>query len=272
MSIRLLFRPLPYLPGILALALSAPLLAEDHAALGRAALESADYPAAVAHLEAASRELEGGDREVLAQLQTDLGIAYLTGLGKPTEALRAFVRAADLAANPASAWLWASTAALAAGDEEESERYKRLALKGRGAAEKDRKNLEETKEPAPEATAPPEFPKPAPPQPLEPAPPNPPAPEPVAVEQPSAFGHFFGGKPLEPAVAAEEAPASVAASTDKDLKDSKDVKDEKKKPEVAPDGKPAPSAFDHFFKAKPADEAQEPAAGEPPPAGDSVRL
>ncbi len=224
MRTRPTLRRFPVLLGALAFALAVPLGAQDHAALGREALARADYPAAVEHLEAASRELEGGHRETLSQVQIDLGIAYLTGLAKPAEALRAFVRAADLAANPASAWLWASTAAQALGDEGEAARYKRLAL-GRRLV--------------PAAPAAPEPPKSAAPA---------------------------------PAGAAEKVEAPSAAPKDKDLKDSKDSKDEKKKPEVAPVAKPSGSAFDHFFKRKPADEPREPAAAEPPPSGVSERL
>ncbi len=225
MTIRSLFRPLL---GLAALALSTPLFAEDHAALGRAALARGEYPVAVAHLEAASRELEGKDRAQLSQLQTDLGIAYLTGLARPEDALSAFVRAADLAANPASAWLWASTAAQALGDQAEAERYRGLALGERLApkAVKDGKDAETEKKP--EVTTPPELPKPAPPKPLEPEPPVPPAPAPLAPEAAplkkpeaapeakpagSAFDHFFKRKPAdepqEPA--ASEPPPSDAA-------------------------------------------------------------
>lgn len=235
MRTRPTLRRFPVLLGALAFALAVPLGAQDHAALGRAALGRADYPAAVEHLEAASRELEGGNRETLSHVQIDLGIAYLTGLAKPAEALRAFVRAADLAANPATAWIWASTAALQLGDSEESERYKRLALGTRLAS------------------------------------PDPPAPEPVAApEQPKSVAPV-AAPAAEPAVAAETVAAPSADPKAKDPKDSKDGKDEKKKPEAAPAAKPTGSAFDHFFKRKPADEPQEPAAAEPPPSGVSGR-
>jgi len=217
----------------LAFALAVPLGAQDHAALGREALSRADYPAAVDHLEAASRELEGGNRDALSQVQIDLGIAYLTGLARPADALRAFVRAADLAANPASAWLWASTAAAQLGDQGEAERYKRLAL-GRRLA-----------------------------------PPAPAAPEPVAAPEPPKSAAPVAAQAAEPAVAAEKV---AAPSAEPKAKDPQDSKDEKKKPEAAPEAKPTGSAFDHFFKRKPADEPQEPAAVEPPPSGVSERL
>ncbi|HXU31595.1 MAG TPA: hypothetical protein VN851_13555 [Thermoanaerobaculia bacterium] len=237
MPIRPLFRRLPRLLILGALALAAPLFAEDHLTLGREALRRADYPAAVEHLQAASRDLEGGDREKLSEVQTDLGIAYLTGLSRPADALRAFVRAADLAKNPATAWLWASTAALQMGDEAESERYKRLALGGRAAA----------------------------------------TPEPVAVAvEPAVAAEPAKSAAPEPAGAVEKAEAPPTAAKAKDLKDSRDSRDEKKKPEkqtpeAAPPAQPAGSAFDHFFKRRPADEPQEPAAGEPPPGGVSGR-
>jgi tetratricopeptide (TPR) repeat protein len=234
MRTRPTLRRFPALLGALAFALAMPLGAQDHAALGRAALARADYPAAVEHLEAASRELEGGNRDALSQVQIDLGIAYLTGLARPADALRAFVRAADLAANPASAWLWASTAAAQLGDPGEAERYKRLAL-GRRLA-----------------------------------PSTPPAPEPAAAPEPPKSAAPEAAPAAEPAVAAVKAEAPPAAAKTKDLKDSKDGKDEKK-PETAPTAKPTGSAFDHFFKRKPADEPQEPAAAEPPPAGVSER-
>lgn len=223
-----LLRTLPGPLALLAWAIALPVYAQDHAALGRAALSRADYPAAAEHLEAASRELEGGDRETLSQVQTDLGIAYLTGLAKPADALRAFVRAADLAANPASAWLWASAAAAQLGDPGESERYKRLALGRR----------------------------------LAPA--APPPPEPVAVAAPPRSA---AAAPA-PSVPVEKPTPRSTGPREQIIEDSKDIgrEGEAKKSEPAPEAKPSGGAFDHFFKRKPVGEPQDPPVTEPPPA------
>lgn len=227
-----ILRRLPGLLVCLASALALPAGAQDHAALGSAALAKADYRGAAEHLEAASRELEGGDRERLSQVQIDLGLAYLTGLGRPADALRAFVRAADLAANPATAWLWASASARELGDVQESERYRRLALGRRSAAEpagaaveveapwaastaKDLKDSKDGKDGKDEKAKP------------EVAPPAKPEVAPLA-------------KP-------EVAPPA--------------------KPEPAPEPRPSGNAFDHFFKRKPEGETpQAPPPAEPPPA------
>lgn len=264
-----ILRRLPRLLLGLAWALAVPAGAEDHAALGREALARADYRGAAEHLEAASRALEGGDREKLSQVQIDLGVAYLTGLSRPDDALRAFVRAADLTAHPASAWLWASTAAEALGQGPEAARYRALAL-GRKPAPP------AAAEPA-AAPAPVVEPEPASqPEPASEPEPNAkpamaeaePAQEPQAdpeSEKPSAFDHFFGAnekapvRPAEGKVSKEEKKGS--ADRQDDTRQPKE-----KKPEADAPVQPAGGAFDHFFKRKPADEPQEPAAAEPPPA------
>lgn len=264
-----ILRRLPLLLLGLAWALAVPAGAEDHAALGREALARADYRGAAEHLEAASRALEGGDREKLSQVQIDLGVTYLTGLSRPDDALRAFVRAADLAAHPASAWLWASTAAEALGQAPEAARYRALAL-GRKPAPP------AVAEPAP-APAPVVEPEPASqPEPASEPEPNAkpavaeaePAQEPQAApesEKPSAFDHFFGANEKAPV-----RPAEGKASKE-EKKGSADRRDDtrrpkEKKPEADAPAQPAGGAFDHFFKRKPADEPHEPAAAEPPPA------
>ncbi len=172
---------------------------------------------------------------------------------------------------------------------DEADRYKRLALGVKRvpkAAEPANAEAEGTVpamalEPVPHAPEPVVAEAPKSEAPAAPTPEPAAAPEP---ETPSAFGHFFGGKgkTAEPAGADEKVEAPPAAAKKKDLEDSKDGKDgkdEKKKPEAAPAAEPeaapetqAPgSAFDHFFKRKPADEPQEPQPSEPPPSGVSGR-
>ncbi len=232
------------LPHLAALALLALLhvsvaRAEDHRALGKEAFGRGDYAAAAEHYLAASRELEGVDREALAQVQIDLGVVYLSGLGRPADALRAFVRAGDLASNPASAWLWASTAALQMGDEAESNRYKRLALgiKKTPSAAADpvpAGSADSAQTPPPQEPAP----VPAPSEPAAPAPaapaaesakPEPKEPEPVKAETPRL--ESVKAEPIqeEPANAA---PAPVPQKTETTEAPRKE------------------GAFAHFFGAK----------------------
>jgi tetratricopeptide (TPR) repeat protein len=232
---------------------------ERELALGREALAQRDYSTAAEHLTAATAALDPqGQREMLAEAWLQLGMADLAGLDRPEEALAAFRKSAELAANPASAWLWASTAAEKLGKAEEAAEYKARAL------------------------APPAPPKPKPA----------PAPEPAAPAKPDAFQHFFGPKEKEPAAAqpapppqaapaepvkkgdafehmfgekSPERPAGAAAAQekDKDRKDVKDSKDDKNKDEKARAAKG--EAFRHFFGEKKV-ESQKPAAeGSAPP-------
>ena len=232
-----ILRPLPRLLVCLASALALPAGAQDHAALGSAALAKADYRGAAEHLEAASRELEGGDRERLSQVQIDLGLAYLIGLGRPADALRAFVRAADLAANPATAWLWASASARELGEVQESERYRRLALGRRSAAE--------------------------------------PAGAAVEVEAPWAAstakdlkdGKDGKDEKAKPEVAPPAKPEAAPSAKPEVAPLAKPEVVPPAKPEPAPEPGPSGNAFDHFFKRKPEGEApQAPPPAEPPPA------
>jgi tetratricopeptide (TPR) repeat protein len=219
---------------------------ERELALGREALAKREYGAAAEHLTAATAALDPqGQREMLAEAWLQLGMADLAGLDRPEEALTAFRRSADLAANPASAWLWASTAAEKLGRAEEAAEYKARAL------------------------APPAPPKPAPEPKPEPAP---------APPKEDAFQHFFG--PKEP-VAAQPVPPPQAAPVKKgdafqhmfgekdkdrkdirDTKDSKDSKDKDNKDEKAQAAKKG-DAFRHFFGEK--KEAPKEEGSAPPP-------
>ena len=102
---------------------------ERELALGREAVIRHDYPGAVEHLTAAVRALDPGTgREAAAEAWLQLGQARLVGLGRPEEALEAFEKSAGLAANPATAWLWASVAAEKLGRSEEAGLFKTRAL------------------------------------------------------------------------------------------------------------------------------------------------
>lgn len=166
--------------------------------LGRQALARRDYSAAAEHLGAATAALDPQrERAALAEAWLQLGVADLAGLDRAEEALAAFRKSAELAADP-SAWLWASTAAEKLGRAEEAREYKVRAL---GPPQP-----EVTLEAAPPPPQDPEIipgPIPVEPAPVaQAAPPAPapePAPEPAAEKRPDAFQHFFG--PKEPAAA-----------------------------------------------------------------------
>ncbi|RPH53740.1 hypothetical protein EHM82_07915, partial [bacterium] len=85
---------------------------ERDLALGREALARKDHIAALEHLSRATGSLDPErDRESLADAWLQLGLTYLNGLDRPEPALGAFVKSAETAASPESAWLWASVAA-----------------------------------------------------------------------------------------------------------------------------------------------------------------
>ena len=143
---------------------------ERDLALGREALARKDYIAALEHLSRATGALDPErERESLADAWLQLGLTYLNGLDRPEQALAAFVKSAEGAASPESAWLWASMAAEKLGRTDEAARYKARAIPP-------------TPSPAPEPT---------------------PKPEPAAdsKEKPDAFRHFFGGKKKDEAAA-----------------------------------------------------------------------
>jgi tetratricopeptide (TPR) repeat protein len=221
--------PLPLL-ALAVIALAGPPLeaheaagARRNLAQGRDALARKDYPAALAHLRSAVSSFDPKrDREELGDAWLQLGIASLNGLGKPEEALPAFLASAAASPEPSTAWLWASVAAEKLGRMDEAAAYRLRAV------------------PPPTPTAPPapvaEAPALAAPA-AEPVPQASPEPAVQApVEKPDAVQHFFG----------EAEPRQKA----KDEKDGKDEKDEEKKDEKKVD------AFDYFFgeKEKPAEE------------------
>ena len=206
---------------------------ERELALGREALAKRDSSAAAEHLTAATAALDPqSQREMLAEAWLELGMADLAGLGRAEEALAAFRKSAELATNPSSAWLWASTAAEKLGRAEEAAEYKARALAP----------------PAPAPAAPPKadafqhFFGPKEPAAAQPAPP----PQAAPVKKGDAFQRLFGEK-------------------DKDRKDIKDGKDNKNKDEKA---RPAAKgeAFRHFFGEK-EEESKKPAeeGNAPPP-------
>lgn len=186
--------------AVLALA-GSPLEAHEAAgarrnlAQGRDALARKDYPAALAHLRSAVSSFDPKrDREELGDAWLQLGIASLNGLGKPAEALPAFLASAAASPEPSTAWLWASVAAEKLGRMDEAAAYR----------------LRAVPPPAPVAAAPVEEPaSQAAPEPAVAAP----------VEKPDAVQHFFG-----------EAEPQQKAKDEKDGKDGKDgeKKDEKK--------------------------------------------
>ena len=210
---------------------------ERELALGREAMIRHDYAGAVEHLTAAVRALDqGAGREISAEAWLQLGQAQMIGLGQAEEALEAFEKSAGLAANPASAWLWASVAAEKLGRWEEAGLYKTRALAPRAMS-------------VPLSAAEPLRPLevPAAPPPVPPAAPEPekkPEPE-EKQEEPSAFQHFFGPK--------EPAPEEQA-------------KPEEKPEEKKAEPKKKADAFQHFFGEKEnKDETKEQPEPEKPP-------
>lgn len=203
---------------------------EAELALGREAAAQKDWISAIEHFSRATGALDPGkDREALADAYLELGLSYLTGLDRPAQALPAFVKSAELAKTPATAWLWAAMAADKLGRTEEAARYKERAMPPSVAKEEPAPPSVEVQvvEPEPAAAPEPEIPAPVPPAP------------PVA--EPDAFQHFFGKKDEpdpEPPKAAEPAPANA-------------------------EPKPAPDAFQHFFGGKKEGKPAEKAAPEP---------
>lgn len=156
--------------------------------LGREALARRDYPAAAEHLSAAIEALDPqGEKDALADAWLQLGVADLTGLGRAEDALAAFMKSAELSANPASAWLWASKAAEKLGRADEAADYEARALAP----------------PPPPPVSRVAIPAAAPAPVAEPSVPVQPAPEPAAEPaKPDAFQHFFGAKERPPVVPA----------------------------------------------------------------------
>ncbi|HYG63831.1 MAG TPA: hypothetical protein VEL74_14720 [Thermoanaerobaculia bacterium] len=152
-------------------------------ALGREAYARGSYPEAVGHLSQAVQALGGGgEREALADAYLRLGMAHLIGLGAPAQALPAFLSSAELAGEPATAYLWAALAAEKLGQREVSERLEAKAL---AAAV-----------PVP-APAPVQTPAAAPAAPRE-EPARAPEVKETEAEKVDAFQYFFGKKKQKP--------------------------------------------------------------------------
>jgi tetratricopeptide (TPR) repeat protein len=187
------------LPFALALALCANLLSaqgdgERELTLGKEAFARQDHVAALEHLARATGALDPErDREPLADAYLHLGFAYLTGLDRPEQALIAFVKSAERASNPASAWLWASAAAERLGRAEEAARYKARAL------------------PAPRPEAPPSVPVAVEPEKKEAKPDE--ASAKKQEEKADAFDYFFGkGRQKKAGEGEKEKPAEEPPS------------------------------------------------------------
>jgi hypothetical protein len=206
---------------------------ERDLALGREALARKDYIAALEHLSRATGSLDPErDREILADAWLDLGLTYLNGLDRPEQALAAFLKSAEGAASPESAWLWASVAAEKLGRTEEAARFKTRAIRPTRAPEP-----EPAVKSIPVASVEPIHPAPKPEPAAEPEPPK---------EKPDAFRHFFGGK----------------------KKDERTAKPEEKKPapEVEKKEGEKVDAFDYFFgKKRKEKKEEEEKPAEPPP-------
>src|SRR5690242_5615527 len=142
---------------------------EVELALGREAVAQKDWISAIEHFSRATGALDPQkDREALADAYLQLGLAYLNGLDRPAQALPAFVKSAELAASPATAWLWASTAADKLGRTKEATQYKQNAMPPRIAQEEPEplRSVEvQVAEPEPAAVPEPEIPAPVPPAP-----------------------------------------------------------------------------------------------------------
>lgn len=257
-------------------------------ALGREAFAQKDWISAIEHFSRATGALDPEkDREALADAYLQLGLAYLTGLDRPAQALPAFVKSAELAASPASAWLWASMAADKLGRPEEATRYKEKAMPQSVGSQPPPPAMIEVQaaEPEPVPAIPEREIIPAPePPPLPPAEPQSvpaaaaeplhPEPKPEA-QQPDAFQHFFGKKDepqREEPKAAEPPSGEPRPAPDafqhffggkKEEKKAVEPAPEKKKPEEKVD------AFDYFFGKKKKDPKAEEAKPEeteaPPP-------
>lgn len=264
---------------------------EAELALGREAVAQKDWISAIEHFSRATGALDPEkDREALADAYLQLGLAYLTGLDRPAQALPAFVKSAELAAAPATAWLWASMTADKLGRTEEAAQYKQKAMPPSIAREEPAPPVSieaQVAEPEPAAAPEPEIPAPVPPAPpvaetqsvpAAAAEPLEPAPKPEAQPaEPDAFQHFFGKKDEpkpEPPKATEPVPANAESKPAPDAfqhffggkKDGKPR--EKADPKPAAEKKPEEKkvdAFDYFFGKKKEAEKKEEEPAAPPP-------
>jgi hypothetical protein len=251
--------------------------------LGREAVSRQDYAAAIPALRRAVAALDPqGDRAAFADAWLHLGIAYLLGpqgLDAPEQALAAFLASAAAAPNPASAYLWAGTAAERLGRRDEAEVYKARALAGPAAPPAAPPPAREAAAAAPEVEVAPAaaaaVPEPAPaPATPTPAPQPQPAPAEPAPSEGTAFRHFFRGRepsPVPPSTQTRDAPAAETTDRNPPPPASGDEPDEPKANSAQPPAEPtAGAAFDHFFRRRraPAQEAsaeQDPAAAESEP-------
>lgn len=228
-------------------------------ALGREALARQDYALAVDHLERGVLTLDPvRDAAVVADVWLQVGIAWLNGLDHPEHALPAFISSAGSAADPSTAWLWASVTAEKLGRTEEALIYRARALS--------------PQTPAPTMQAAP-VPEPVPaPAPESPAP-EAPAPE-APQEKPDAVQHFFGPKSDEPAPAPEppqaeeiQAPQEPPADAVQYFFGPEAVEEPAR--EVKPADQPEETkekvdAFEYFFGEKKKDEPKAEGEEKPP--------
>jgi len=234
---------------LVAITLRAESPGERELTLGRQSLARRDYGTAAEHLAAATAALDPQkEREALAEAWLQLGVADLTGLDRPEDALAAFRKSADLSGNP-SAWLWASMAAEKLGRAEEARDYKARAI----GSPQPPVTLEAAPAPPPPMKPMKKGPEIIPgPTPVEPAPVAQAAPEPAAepVKKGDAFQHLFGESSPERPAGAREAQAQAP---EKEAEQKPAKKLEKKKEEKAPVAQtaaPKGGAFQHFFGEK----------------------
>jgi tetratricopeptide (TPR) repeat protein len=195
--------------------------------LGRQSLARRDYGTAAEHLAAATAALDPqNESEALAEAWLQLGIADLTGLDRPEEALAAFHKSAELSGNP-SAWLWASTAAEKLGHEEEARQYKARAI----GSPQPQVILEAAPAPPPAAA------------PVEAAPVEP-------VKKGDAFQHLFGESSPERPAGAREAQAQSPEKKAEKKPAKKLEKEKEEKVPAAQTATPKGGAFQHFFGEK----------------------
>jgi hypothetical protein len=187
----------------------------------------------VGHLSKAVQALGGaGEREVLAEAYLRLGMAQLVGLAAPAQALPAFLSSAELAGEPATAYLWAALAAEKLGQADVAGRLEAKALTA--------------VTPAAPAPVQPSAPAVAPAMPAAPTAPAVKAEETAPAPQPDAFQYFFGGE--------KEAPRKEARPTEAQKPTREEGQGEGQEEEKV-------DAFQYFFgKKKP-----KPAAGDKKP-------
>ncbi len=98
----------------------------------RELVAAGETAAAVDLLEQVAGTLDSSAGDQAAEARLELGVAFLSA-GEAGRALVAFLQSAEVAASPATAWIWASVAAEELGLDRESATYRRRALAG-GAA------------------------------------------------------------------------------------------------------------------------------------------